>query len=198
MKKKQKSQINPLTMLIVAMCLLMYPSCEGPEGPQGLPGSQGEQGVQGQTGPAGPAGAIGPAGPQGVQGSPGNANVKLYTFPGHDFSLSPRAVRNIPNTTLEEMNLTKYAVYMVNAGGEIYSIPGHAAPSGSANFVQYYLRQSHQVNVVQFIIDRDRLGALFPQIRIFAILAEPGNRKLSADLDFNNYEEVARYYGFED
>lgn len=188
-------------MLIVGLGIF---SCEGPEGPAGPQGIRGEQGIQGetgqqgpigQTGPQGPAGTPGAIGPQGPQGIPGNANVKIYTFNGGNFlSLGgiPVEINRTITMSQNQYNLTIFFGY-IRSGNFWYPIPG-PGPNASSNyrFTQIYLS-----NYARFaFIKSSGIGESFDQFRIISIEGTPGNRIKLPDIDFDNYEEVAEYFGF--
>lgn len=82
----------------IVMAGLMIAACEGPEGPTGPQGSQGDQG------------AVGPAG---VQGEPGNANVTLYTFPGHDFGEDSQWLYCFQSLNKEEWEFSQWSVFFI-------------------------------------------------------------------------------------
>ena len=218
--KKQHSILGKyLPLLWVIFMMVTIVSCEGPEGPKGdqgilgaegpigPTGQEGPRGVQGATGERGAQGERGPQGPQGTQGpkgdqgDPGNANVKMYTFDGHNFSTSvPEVIRVIPSS-LTQFNSTVYFAYM-RSGNFWYSLPGYGA-GGSSNYRVYSDYQTSSTIAVggnaRIIINRTSgLGENYTSIRVVAIETTPGNRLKLPDIDFNNYEEVVNYFGFED
>ncbi len=173
--------------------LMMFASCEGPEGPQGPQGQTGEQGVAGQAGPAGP---------QGVQGADGNANVRLFTFDGHDFTASTAVSYNIENTSKEEFDKTLYLIFMgqSDAQREIwFSMPGFGALQQTEyNSIMRYFFNNTRATATIFRPAGSGPGEVYEAVKIFAIESTETSRINLADIDLTDYEEVARHFGFKE
>lgn len=200
---------NSSLYLFVGIFLLLI-SCEAPEGPVGATGSKGDTGLQGdqglqgpigQTGPQGPAGTPGANGPQGPQGVPGNANVRNYTLPGFNFIFplipfpQPDANREVIRTitmTSVVFNRTVFLVY-ASVGTVWYHLPGWG-PTGTAYRVNNRYNTRAEINIRRLTGSGDN----FANIRIIAIETTPGTRVQMPDIDYNNYEEVAEYFGIRD
>ncbi|MEX2592642.1 MAG: collagen-like protein [Anditalea sp.] len=206
MKNKMHFMSKLLPMLILLLVFSIHSACgllegpEGPVGPQGDPGEQGIQGEPGSPGEPGEEGDVGPQGnqgPQGVQGIPGNANVKMYTFGGHDFSVTSNKYLNI-NMTKTEYDQTIFLCYMRYVNNSWLAIPG-------SDFVQseYRVLNNHiDANPPGASVRIQRIistgpGQSFDQIRIITIGAKPGNKIQLNGIDLTNYEEVFNYFGFE-
>lgn len=176
---------------------------QGEQGPQGDPGDpgatgpQGEQGPQGNTGPSGPEGPTGPTGPQGPQGEkgdPGESNVRLYTFPGHDYGSSASYFVSIPEIG-PQVDAHLFFVYLVDTSVDVkYPIPGQGI-SGNSTYRVWWLRIGSTVSV------RTQRsagpGENYGQVRVITIpiTQTPGGRLNAPEVDFDNYDEVVRYYG---
>ncbi|WP_084118487.1 collagen-like protein [Aquiflexum balticum] len=192
--------------LVLVFSLFFIASCEmfeGPEGPQGDQGIQGEQGVPGATGatgatgaqgPAGPTGPAGPAGPQGVQGEPGQSNVRLYTFPGHNYGVSASYFVSIPAIG-PQVDAHLFFVYLVDTSVNVkYPIPGQGI-SGNSTYRVWWLSIGSNVSV------RTQRsagpGENYGEVRVITIpiTQMPSGRLNAPALDFNNYDEVVKYYG---
>jgi len=193
------------TFLIFVFSLFLIASCDlppGPEGPQGDQGLQGEQGPQGPqgtagaTGPQGPqgtAGATGPQGEQGEKGDPGDSGARLYVFPGNNYATNQSYFVNIPDLG-PQVNSYLFFVYLVDTSvGVIYPIPGQGI-SGNSTYRVWWLRIG---TVVSVRTQRSAgLGEAYGEMRVITVPVTqmPSGRLNAPELDFNNYEEVIRYY----
>lgn len=183
-------------MFLVASCG-MFEGSEGPQGEQGIQGEQGVQGIPGATGatgPQGPAGPAGPTGPQGEKGDPGESNVRLYNFPGHNYSTSASYYVSIPDIG-PQVDAHLFFVYLVDTSVDVkYPIPGQGI-SGNSTYRVWWLRIGSTVSVRT---QRSAgTGENYGQVRVITIpiTQMPGGRINAPDLDFNNYDEVVKYFG---
>lgn len=183
-------------MFLVASCG-MFEGSEGPQGEQGIQGEQGVQGIPGATGatgPQGPAGPAGPTGPQGEKGDPGESNVRLYNFPGHNNSTSASYYVSIPDIG-PQVDAHLFFVYLVDTSVDVkYPIPGQGI-SGNSTYRVWWLRIGSTVSVRT---QRSAgTGENYGQVRVITIpiTQMPGGRINAPDLDFNNYDEVVKYFG---
>jgi hypothetical protein len=166
----------------------------GATGPQGNPGATGPQGNPGATGPQGPQGIAGPAGPQGEKGDPGESNVRLYTFPAHNYASSASYYVNIPDIG-PQVNAHLFLVYLVDTSvGVTYPIPGQGI-SGNSTYRVWWLRIGSNVS-----LRTQRSagpGETYGEMRVITIpIAQmPTGRVALPDIDFDDYNAVAAYYG---
>lgn len=177
-----------LKMLLMVVVFSMHWSCDL-TGPQGEPGPSGPQGMPGEPGPPGLAG---------VQGVQGNANVKMYTFPGNTFRRgTPMATRNI-NMSEEEYDGTIFIAYFLFSG-YWQSIPGMIGIDSEYAFrTRYHSPNPNNIASMVFEMREGTRDQVISNIRVIAIETTPGNRIALPDIDFNNYEEVALHFGFEE
>lgn len=170
-----------LSFVVVLSFALVFAACEGPVGPAGPPGADGRDGVDG------------------VDGVDGNANVTLYIFPGHDFSVASSATRTI-NISSQAAHASAWLVYLLRGTNLIYHIPG----PGVDNFSQYrvFMRILGASTSVE-IRRASGPGEEYTQIRVIRIeasdIVEPTSASslIPEDLDVRDYHAVARYYGLE-
>lgn len=186
--------------LIFVMSIFMMVSCglfEGPEGPQGEQGPIGEQGPQGNPGPAGapgPAGQVGATGPKGDKGDPGESNVRLYKFPGHNYASSANYFVDIPGIG-PQVDAYLFFVYIVDTSVAVtYPIPGPGI-SANSTYRVWWLRIGTNVSLRTQRIAGP--GEMYGEMRVITIpiTQMPGGKLTLPDIDFDNYDEVVRYYG---
>jgi hypothetical protein len=115
----------------------------------------------GATGPQGPAGA------DGANGTNGNANVKVYTFASHDFSVTSSKSLSV-TTTADTASNSAWLIYLVRASGNVYPIPGFGV-NGTSDYRAFWIYGSPSVN---FTISKvSGAGDLYSNIRIIRIFA---------------------------
>jgi len=196
MKNRKAISMKKVMILNVLFLMGLMFSCEGPEGPQGAPGPQGSTGGNG---------AVGAVGPQGVQGAIGNANVKLYSFEGHDFRSVRAVFYFIDNTSKEQFDRTLYLIYMGQFNEQRviwYHMPGYGELTQTIyqSHMRYFTNNPNISRATATIFRNEDAGPgeVYDETRIFAIVAEPGNRIDLSNIDLSNYEEVATKFGFMD
>ncbi|ASU33109.1 collagen-like protein [Mucilaginibacter xinganensis] len=192
---------------LLAFVVLMLASCakdgvtgpQGPAGPQGPQGSPGAQGPPGATGPQGPAGPAGPAGPTG----PSGGVLIIYSAwmspsgPGITKSTNGLTERtwDIPAPQLTEAVLKtgKVAVY----------------GAGLNNFYSEQVWSAGRVGLFPIAVNGDTWTAAvkqgvihiamvtysnntvtMPDLFSLRYIAIPGNSRLSASADMNNYDHL--------
>ncbi|MCH6234200.1 collagen-like protein [Aquiflexum sp. AIY15W] len=167
----------------------------GPVGPVGPIGPAGPAGPAGPVGPAGPAGPVGPAGPAGPAGPTGNGNVTLLIYDQVDF----RSVLNrsltiplLPGEVRERVLLLPFLISTVFS----YQVPG----PGVGNASEY---RSFISVTGPFTLGINKItgpGELYNSIRVFKIVANStvNGRIQLPDIDLEDYNAVAEYYGFKD
>lgn len=177
--------------------IFLMASCEmfeGPEGPQGEQGVQGPQGNPGASGPQGPQGIAGPTGPQGEKGDPGESNVRLYTFSAHNYASSASYYVMIPEIG-PQVDAHLFFVYLVDTTVDVkYPIPGQGI-SGNSTYRVWWLRIGSSVS-----LRTQRSagpGENYGEMRVITIpiTQMPGGRVALPDIDFDDYNAVAAYYG---
>jgi hypothetical protein len=148
---------------------LILASCEGPEGPRG------------NTGP------VGPAGPN------GNANVRVYGFPGHTFTTTSTIYDFYLPITKELMDSSLILPYFLDVN---WYMAGSLGLSG-AYATRYWFRSSDRY-VSLNILDSDGSDYSGPSltwdsVRVFVI---PANQFYAAEpvVNFSNYYEVENYF----
>jgi len=197
------------TFLIFVFSLFLISSCgmfEGPEGPQGeqglqgeqgsqgTQGSQGNQGPQGNTGPQGPQGNPGVPGAQGEKGDPGNSGARLYVFSGNNYLTNQSYFVDLPGLGPQINDYMIFVFLMDTSLNLRYPIPGSGV-SGLTTYRVWWLRSGANINV------RTQRsagpGETYGEVRVIAIPVTqmPTARVAAPDVDFDNYEELVRYYG---
>ena len=187
-------KVNKLmkTATTMLLCVAMLCACTK-EGPAGEKGAKGDKGDQGATGPTGPAGVPGP------QGIPGNAGVKMYLYESKAFTTNTSY--NVPISAAEAANSLIYAYYKSSTWW--YPVPGLGA--SGAYEVRSYFSASGSTSI-PFIIELYTLSGVAYTTQVtwsaFKIIVVPIPEdnivevKGSAyPVDFNNYAEVAKYFG---
>lgn len=152
---------------------------------------------KGDTGPQGADGPAGPAGPMGPQGIAGNANAMQYTFGAFNYYGALSNQLKVP-TTADTANRSAWFIYMVRAGGNVYSIPGWGV-NGSTEYRTFW---ETGATAVDFTINtKQGPGEEYTSTRIIRIYAtgtvNAGRNSSLPDIDFNDYAAVCRYYGLE-
>lgn len=171
-------------------------SCSPEDGKNGIDGIDGVNGVDGTDGTDGEQG---PAGPEGPGGEDGNANVTLYTFPGHTFDAGDQTVvRSITGLTEQEMLESTWVVYLATTGGTIYPVPGYGV-NGTALYRVFNTWNSPEVDVYINHVEGGFASQGYGSIYIFRIEANTvingkPSAKIPPGLDFDNFYEVAAYY----
>jgi hypothetical protein len=192
--KKSKGLIFVITIFMMVSCGMF----EGPEGPQGEQGPMGEQGPQGNPGTAGapgPIGQVGATGPKGDKGDPGESNVRLYTFAGHNYASAQSYFVDISGIG-PQVDAHLFFVYLVDTStAVIYPIPGQGI-SGISTYRVWWLRIGNNVS-----LRTQRSagpGESYGEMRVITIpiTKMPGGKFILPEIDFDNYDEVADYYGF--
>jgi hypothetical protein len=192
-------QIKKLARLSLVLLVVGVIACEGPTGPTGPQGPQGEQGLQGSVGaqgdvgPQGPEGPQGPAGPEGPQGEPGNSDTRLYIFSGHNYATNGTSFRTIPGLG-PQVNEYMFFTYLVNTDFNlIYPVPGWGNAAATAYRV-WWLPEGNNVSVRISRVEGP--GESYDEIRIITIPISqfPAASTELADINFDNYEEVAEIF----
>jgi len=191
--KKSNFLIFVFSLFLISSCG-MFEGSEGPQGEQGLQGIQGAQGNPGNTGPQGPQGNPGAPGAQGPQGNPGNSGAKLYVFSGNNYTTNQSYFVDLPGLG-PQINDYMIFVFLLDPTLNLrYPIPGSGI-SGLTTYRVWWLRSGANINV------RTQRGAgpgeTYGEVRVIAIpiTQMPTARVASPEVDFENYEELVRYYG---
>ena len=142
--------------------------------------------------------------PINIKGADGNANVTRYIFPGYDFNSDDFHRVTISGLSEAEMMNSAWLVYFLRNSGSTtfyYSIPGKGV------LREYSLTRNYYNGFILFDISRESAssGDEYDRIEIVRIAAsstvdntkQPSGVKLPDDLDATNYQEVAKYYGFD-
>jgi hypothetical protein len=178
-----------LSTAILAVFMILQ-SCskaaDGTIGPQGPAGSAGPQGAAGPAGPAGQNGATGPAGQN------GNANVIQITY-GSRTHTGSALEYTLPNVTKASLDNSAYFVYVTNADGNRYSLPGWF--TGGANAYRTYTYTAASI----FISRVSGSGSdVFTTTKIVIIPASDLRNGRKAAIDYSDYEAVKAYYNLPD
>ncbi len=173
---------------------------QGATGPQGPTGAQGPAGAQGATGPQGPAGPQGATGPQGAQGEPGTANViysdwstptssdwQKLTEKNYIFGITEA---KITQDIIDKGVVLAYCRQVAN--GPAYLLPLMLQTgSGLTNYNVSAAIGKVNITFVE-LLDIQGKPATGLQFRYVII---PGGIKSRANLDYSNFEEVAKAFG---
>jgi hypothetical protein len=185
--KKQKSILGKiLSIVLMVSGIGMVSSCDLFRGEQGEPGV------------SGPEGNEGPQGPIGEQGLPGNANVTLYTFGQVDFRTLTERQIIIPLLAGEMPDGVLLMPFLANSDGDSYSIPG----PGTSDRTEYrsFKRNATTSGIPLRIVKGEGPGELYTGIRVFKIVANAtvNGRIQLPDVDWQDYNAIIDYFGFED
>lgn len=208
-----------LLALLVISCALII-ACEGPQGPVGPQGPQGVKGETGSTGATGPAGATGTGttgtkgdkgdpgapgtngtnGEKGDKGDPGTANV-IYSgwfAPGaNDW----QKISEINYTyTLNEQRISQdivdRGVVLVysrqNANSASYLLPLTLTTSSSIS--NYNVGMIFEKVIINFLELLEPSGKPANNLQ-FRYVIIPGGIQARANLDYTNFDAVARAFG---
>lgn len=172
----------------------------GPNGERGEPGQQGEQGERGVIGPEGPRGErgeTGERGPKGERGAPGNANVKVYTFDGHDFSNMQFRHLFIPMSKAE-FDSKLFYTYIKNSSDVWYVMPNYG--TGGDTFYRTW-HVYHSTNAARISIARvsqTGSGESYEEIKVVAIETTPASlfpTVIQPTLDIRDFNQVMSEVG---
>ena len=197
---KNIKKLNLFILFVMVLCSACDKEGEigpqGPKGEQGATGAAGSDGTQGNQGDVGEQGEQGDTGEQGEKGGDGedkNSNATLYSFPGVDFT-NKTLITVTLSVTEKEYESSSYLVYLVNNSGFAYAVPGF----GGAGLTEYRGYSSFLDDVMTYRISKaSGPGEVFAEIRLIEIVSTSVvNGKIAkGDLDLNDYEAVAKYYG---
>ena len=172
------------TSFFFAVLLLIF-SCKGPEG---APGPAGEQGPKGDPGATGATGSTGP------QGSSGNANVIQLTF-GSKTHTGTEISYSLTGITSAVLNQSAFFTYVSASNNFWYSLPGTTA--GGSREYRTFVSRSSPILYVNRVAGSGT--EVFSQTRVIIIPASVlTNARLKAEIDFNDYHAVARYFNLEE
>jgi hypothetical protein len=186
--KKSNFLIFVISFFLISSCGMF----EGSEGPQGDQGLQGIQGAQGNPGNTGPQGTPGNPGAQGTPGNPGNSGALLYVFGGNNYLINQTYFVNVPGLGPQTDN---YMIFVFLVDGTVrYPIPG-SGTNGASTYRVWWLRSGTTISIRTQRIAGP--GETYGELRVVAIpiTQMPSARVGSPEVDFNNYEELVRYYG---
>lgn len=184
----------------------------GPEGPEGDQGEQGIQGLQGPQGPEGPEGPQGEQGPQGPQGPTGAANV-IYSawlqpsWNDADLATLKRMTINVPELTLNMWDRGLIYMYWKTNNGSTFPLPwvSYNVSTGSPAITRTFLIRGSStlwVEIRKFtgdLVASEFSGANGNRVRYVLIPGEVvASGRMATMVDFNNYEEVKRYFNLLD
>ena len=191
--------MKKLIPFLFVLALLFTQACKGPEGEQGPPG------------PAGPAGTPGATGPQGPAGT--SAKATTYDISGWTFTAEDDWQLGL-SFAAQEMTVGAHDAVLVyrfyNAyeddQGEVVPVwePLPATYFRQGGIFQYgFLNTTREI--VLFItgqLDLSTLEADYTTDQIFRIVvipADPANgRIIKPNIDYKNYNEVAKYYNIQE
>lgn len=174
--------LSLLLMMSSLVCSsLVFQSCKSGSGEVGPQGEKGDKGDKGDTGATGATGAT------------GNANVIQITF-GSRTHEGTEINYALTGVSLEVLNRSAYFTY-VNPGGSAfwYSLPGTTV-GGSREYRTYV---SRDMATPRLYINRvsGSAGEVFASTRVIIIPASNLINGRRPSIDFNNYEQVRKYYG---
>ena len=175
--------------------LAVTSACEGPEGPIGPQGDPGPQG------PAGVTGAQGPPGSQGPNGADGNANVRSFIIPvsAADYADNPstpdwkEVTLSVPAITQSVVDNGMVAVYLSFAEG--WRALPFTFNAGSETTSIFHFHSLGQVLLRATSNDGDPIKYA-GNFKIVVVDGFAG--KNMPELNWEDYEEIAAYFGLED
>ena len=179
---KTKNLLRATTTML--LCIAMLMACTKPEkGDKGDKGDKGEQGAQGAQG------AQGPAGPQGI---PGNAGVKMYLYGSRTFIVTDYV---FPITPLEMQNSFIYG-YQQMPGLPLEWVM-HTTTIRSISLTEGAFRVGSYDYPVERTYTAFRIIVIpIPTENITTYASAGATKSALFPVDFNNYSEVAAYFGF--
>lgn len=172
----------------------------GATGPQGLQGIKGDTGATGATGQTGATGATGPQGPAGPQGEAGTANV-IYSawftpaFVDWQKITEKSYLYSIIETKITQDIIDKGVVLAYSrqvASGPAYLLP--MILETSSGLTNYNVAAAlGKVNITfSELLDIQGKPAIGLQYRYVII---PGGISTRANIDYTNFNEVAKAFG---
>ncbi|WP_304488633.1 hypothetical protein [Dyadobacter sp. CY323] len=179
----------------------------------GCKGDQGDVGPAGATGPAGPAGPAGSVGGVGPQGPKGDTGIKgdngigaLVIQTGNVKTTDGNFIFGKSGlTTADSAFLARCViqVYVTNAGGRTWAMPGKAYWDGLSTFTEFsnYSRYLNTRLYIALVAERwsEQLPTAperdFQNVRALIIPAENYNARSNANVDYSNYDEAMKAYG---
>ena len=210
LKQKMKTITRIFGMLAVVSAIIFMDACKaekgdigpiGPIGPTGATGATGATGVgtsgaTGGTGATGATGAKGDKGDTGATGATGTANVQYsdwipFTITG---TQTTSGSTNIPLPKITQEVLDKYLIFTYlkfNTSNWVYSLP-LSFPIGGGKDETVAIRYSLANATITS-------NATYSNTSFRYVLVPggvPTGRK--AAVDYNNYEEVKKYYNLPD
>ena len=203
-----KTVLNVVKIACLAALTVLFFACEGPEGPigpagpAGPQGEQGAQGAQGEQGAQGDKGDQGDPGPQGPQGEEGNANVKSYTYSisGTDWSAFSGITKtaNLTVPAIDQDIVDNGAVHVYwGTGGGYRALPFTFLVSTGGLRSLFYLYTAGNVELEYKEQGISGGPSTFTYNGTFKVVVVEGKAgKNSPDINWDSYEEVAKFYGF--
>ena len=188
---KNSRIISVLSLAVLLFTGAFFTSCK-----DGEAGAIGPAGPAGPTGPAGPAGPTGATGPAGAPGQDGNANVIQITF-GSKVHSGVEISYTLTGVTQAVLNKSAYFTY-VNPGNSFwYSLPGTTA--GGTKEYRTYVQAGASGTPSLFVNRVAGTGSeTFTATRVVVIPASALSNGRKASVDYNNYQEVKKYYNLPD
>ena len=196
-----KAILKTATAIVLSVALMC--ACSKPND-----GKDGAAGPAGAQGPAGATGATGATGAQGEQGIPGNSGAVMYNFTSTT-TTTGRTSYTIPLGSAVTLNSLIYSYF--NIGGTWYPAPGLGAglnPSYQVKVYYSYYPSTTTAYVDLYNVAGTALYATSTTIAGFKVVVVPipadnitivagtlTTASKSTAINYNNYEEVAAYYG---
>jgi hypothetical protein len=178
-------------MLAVMSAVIFMDACKAEKGEVGPIGATGAVGA---VGAVGATGAKGDKGDTGATGATGNANVVQISYGSKTHTgldLQYIIPASITKATLDN---SAYFVYVSNSGNNTYYLPGWF--TGGANSYRTY---TYTATNSIFVSRVSGSGSdVFTTTRIIIIPANDLRTGRKATIDYNDYEEVKKYYGLKD
>lgn len=214
---RMKLALKKSSYLVLAFLIIGVASCstedgaDGATGPVGATGAQGVAGADGLNGGVdGVDGTNGQDGSDGADGEDGNANVITSAWIDTDFGNSAQTSFSITDPLLtEEVQNTSVVFAYGKLGTSIVRAIPFTYQNRSYSFFMWL-----NVNKISFVASTTDSSVFgfngnqdFDQVRYVVIPAGSTSGKSSesvmstleaANVDMNNYEEVAAYFGWED
>lgn len=176
-----KNTLNLLGLFLVIT--LSFLACRGADGTDG---KDGLNGTNGSTGPMGNANVI-------VSDWKSAKNIRDSVFDASNVSVGTVLA---PELTAERMQKSAVLVYLDYGGGP-YPLPFTTAPLGVTSTINYTFK-TKVVKPYRFTHDNSNSVKLSSSIKYRYIIIPEGINRNATPINYDNYEEVKRYYNIKD
>lgn len=154
-------------------------------------------GPKGDTGAAGTNGTNGINGTNGTNGAQGNANVKIYNYGSTTLTATSDAKFYPSGLTAQKIDSSLIMVYY-SADGAQWNVANGLGPNGNYATIQYTDPSPYVCVYLKNADGSYYTGGtvIWQKVRVVIIPTASVFRK--ANINYNNYNEVANYYNIKD